>query len=249
MQVGRNRRRCLHGRRQPHVHGDLCGLCPSRKQHEQKDDSLELGVEAGNRGDGEGAGVGKHDGGAQIQAERTDMRNNQGLHAGLLGGRRHVVANEAPRARTRDLKEHELAQKGRAVHKAGHGADEGREVRVEATTRCVGMLTVILAHIGNRIDHDKQADTHKGGREQCAHAIEGESHDEGLPKRDQGDLRVGHAGASEIRGEGDGADRRDGGTQNAEPLGVRTGEQGDEHRGHHRGRNSDQAEKGQTDCK
>ena len=60
---------------------------------------------------------------------------------------------------------------------------------------------------------------------------------------------VGHAGASEIRGEGDGADRRDGGTQNAEPLGVRTGEQGDEHRGHHRGRDSDQAEKGQTDCK
>ena len=249
MQVGRNRRRRLHGRRQPHVHGNLCGLGPGRKQHEQKDDSLELGVEAGNRGDGEGAGVGKHDGGAQIQAERTDMRNDQGLHAGLLGRRRHVVANEAPRARTRDLKEHELTQKGRAVHKAGHGADEGREVRVEATTRRIGMLTVILAHIGNRIDHDKQADAHKGGREQRAHAIEGESHDEGLPKRDQGDLRVGHAGASEIRGEGDGADRRDGGTQNAEPLGVRTGEQGDEHRGHHRGRDSDQAEKGQTDCK
>ena len=29
--------------------------------------------------------MGKHDGGAQIQSERTDMRNNQGLHAGLLG--------------------------------------------------------------------------------------------------------------------------------------------------------------------
>ena len=193
--------------------------------------------------------MGKHDSGTQVQAKRADMRDNEGLHAGLLGGGRHVVANEAPRARTRDLKEHELAQKGRAIHEAGHGTDEGREIRVEATTRRIGMLTVILAHIGNRIDHDKQADTHKGGREQRAHAIESESHDEGLPKRDQGDLRVGHAGAGEIRGEGDGAGRRDGGTQNAEPLGVRTGEQGDEHRGHHRGRDRDQAEKGQTDCK
>lgn len=84
MQVGRNRRRRFHGRRQPHVHGDLCGLGPGRKQHEQKDDSLELGVEAGNRGDGEGAGVGKHDGGAQIQAERTDMRDDEAFMPAFL---------------------------------------------------------------------------------------------------------------------------------------------------------------------
>ena len=70
--------------RQPHVHGDLRGLGPSGKEHQQKDDSLELGVEAGNRGDGEGAGVGKHDGSTQIQAERTDMRDDQAFMPAFL---------------------------------------------------------------------------------------------------------------------------------------------------------------------
>ena len=248
VQVSRYGRGGLHGRRQPHVHRHLRGLCPGRKQHEQKDDGLKVGVQAGNRGDGEGTGMGKHDSGTQVQAKRADMRDDEGLHAGLLGGGGHVVADEAPRARARDLKEHELAQQGRAVHKTGHGTDKGREVCIEATTRRIGVLTVVLAHIGNRVDHDEQADAHKGGREQRAHTVKRKSHDEGLPKRDQGDLCIGHAGTGEVRGEGDGADRRDGSTQDAEPLGVRTGEQGDKHRGHHRGRDSDQAEKGQTDC-
>ena len=52
---------------------------------------------------------------------------------------------------------------------------------------------------GNRIDHDEQADSDERGCEQRAHAIEGESHNEGLAQTRSGGpaCRV-HAGASEM---------------------------------------------------
>ena len=147
VQVGRDRRGGLHGRRQPHVHGDLRGLCPSGKEHHQQHRGLNGRIEARDSRNGKRTGVGKEYRGAQVQAKGSDMRDDKGLHTGLFGRGRHVVADKAPGAGTRDLKEHELAHERGAVHQAGHGADECGQVGIETTTRKVGMLAVVLAHV------------------------------------------------------------------------------------------------------
>ena len=115
MEVGGNGRRRLHGRGQPHVQREPGRTWPRRRTARAA--ARRPSCSASRPADRANARTCRYPANRKAAPrcrvpERTDMRDDQRLHAGLLGRGRHVVADEAPGAHAGDLEEHELARRG-----------------------------------------------------------------------------------------------------------------------------------------
>ncbi len=137
----------------------------------------------------------------RYRPERTDMRNDQGLHAGLCR-RRHVVADECQSTHRRSRRTR--AGPVSSCTRPGDGADEGREVRVEADD-AVRRDVHSYSRSYRESNRSRQAGRYPQRRARAACSCDSKVNPmTRVCPNEIRDWRVGHAGAGEIRGEGDG---------------------------------------------
>ena len=202
VQVGRDRRGCRHGVRQPEVERELRRLGEGAAQHQKQDRQVERrGPHLGAAGQDLAQLIGA--GGLAQQQHAGDQREAAGAgdherHPRPLAafGQVPPVADQQERGEAGELPEHQQDQHVVRERDAQHGALEQQQIGVEAPDR------ILAPEIPAGVGDDQQADEQDQEGEEQAVAVDEEGEIE-PDLRHPGDLRPDHLAAEHGRGVGE----------------------------------------------
>ena len=105
----------------------------------------------------------KQRGRRQIQAQRTDVVDQQRFHRRVLGFLGLVIADERPGAAAGDFKKQQLAQQRGGEHQTGHRDDKNQQECVVAIAAIVRVFLIATGQISRGVKRHQQTeeDHHK----------------------------------------------------------------------------------------